>query len=788
MTSTTKIDVAKMPTLIRNRIPKAKETREDIIKELNNILNDEKATDTLKRAATDVLNRVNNGEYDIQVGDTFEANNDGKGPNLQENQEPKKTEEELEAERKAEEKRLAEVEKQVVKSAGDKNLKATKSKHKGTDGKEYTLYQEAFATGDREYKRLFFVKDGKLMELNNAQLVEQNKKLTLVKVNNNANMEAKAANAANVKNEVDDAREEAKDIPSTTYDINASRAKMKAAKESSEVIAEQIEAVKTGIQLRKDATRVKLEKFSEKLNNGWKAYVENYLDGEYTTYLSSTVQAKGANYDFEKGTFVERVLDQETDGTKFRDELAEKSMEDLLTEVLDSKDSKGKAIKVDLTNIGATTDDKGNLVGGVDLTQLKNITLEDNNETIGERGKQLSKALEVLNGYINVITPKRDATKSNLTNINSRIEGQEKIIEAQVEIIKKKLEAVKNTDKDGNETIDSDSVLLKAVEDGKVSIDDEEAENYSPQARAAMDRKILKEYTDIGIIIKTSAEGEGENAKTTYSLDFEAIAESLKKGENETEAAFAARKQRLKNNASAAQEAFERLDKRDAKLGNALTEIGKAAASITDRRAELVQGLQELAKYEVALAKLGSMTKDLQKMATQLNTTYDYLSDIDKFNEEADQKVGNKDTKGTMFYKEKKAEEDRTTEANTRAKKGEDRNQESRDAVEDSEKGDKQRTRTDNKDAGINKSSKGKSQKGADIATGGTGFNSKGRAVTTKIDKQKDAEAVVNRHDIRLGEYNALRKQYDPQKEEGDAPSPTAYNYNDSERRLLGLS
>ena len=727
-----------------------------VMEKLNKIANDSKLGAKVKEEAQALYDKLTaeiRGNNELQVGDSYQSRDVGQ-------EQDTKTPEQIAAEQKVAEAQRKAQEKIVVESVGEENLVET-GKTYNTGNGSYNLYQEAYATGDRKYQRLFYVgNDGKLMELQNAKLEKDG----LGRLDSNSPMEPKEVEDVEKLSALIVAKREwlNSPIPSVTFSKESAVKVFETAKQSAEIINKQVEALKTGLKLREDATRIDLDYFKRYTNKDtWKSEVNSYLNNTYKTYLNQVDgEVTGKNYDEKKETITDRVLG----GDKLSEEIGKKDLQTVVNEMLAGTtenpiDEKYK-INLSAVKIGKIPDpsdpEKTKDVT-LDVLKLVNIKDSDNNKTIVEKGESMVKAAATLQVTIDFLEKDEGSPikviKRNIANIKKRIKECESNIESYQSAYKEIISQKTN-----------DEERIKAAEDPNCKNKD-----ILEQAKYAKYRKLLRNQQDNLVVVKGKDGG--------YTLDFSGMTVDRLDGEDDE--AYQARLEKYKiqkNEGESDTEHKDRIEKLKqetetaykellklpgSNLKETINKIGKMSSAITDEREYLVKSLKTLGKYEIALDQLKDMKKNLAEKGEQLRAVGRGLSAVEAFDVAADPIVnGGENEKGRsvkgMYVQEGQDLEDAMTKAKARM----DEAATDTGTVETEMKSDVAREEDSKEDKKINEKVKSASSASTEKIVGGKKKSTKKKSFKTKNTTQDKKQTVIDNHDVANTYLNELRDKW----------------------------
>lgn len=461
------------------------------------------------------------------------------------------------------------------------------------------------------------------------------------------------------------------------------------AKCSAEVVLIQITALEKGIDLRDKATEIDQTVFQQYGDDSyWESVVENEeRHGGFSRDIASH-PVRGAEFDDDTRSIYERVLAAKDEASlPLVQEFLETSFRDNVLEATENDESQA----LDITS-----------VAGLDLTKLENLTTENSNKEISDRGEQLGKAAAEVEGGITVLNEKIDASLKNIADQNTRIAQQIQSATQHVNIIRDYIgEPNQAALRRYKENI---RVLQKLDFDNYNEYD--EADRYDVEMH---DRDLIGRYVDRRGILVSGQDGQ-------FTWAFDDIKDEAQRYQYER--------------------ALQRLMTIIPDIQEQINAIGAAKTDIKTCRQNAVGSLRDVEMCRVMVEQLTKMMNTLTSKSIQLTDMAQILASIDDFYESSE-------TRETSLYEsEVNNTQTATDRAQSKVGSANQHLEESGSAIND----DPTKTTTDDDDAGRNRDA------GRSVARG----TRRATQASPRITRQNDAQSFVS-------EYNrekALRENY----------------------------
>ena len=521
------------------------------------------------------------------------------------------------------------------------------------------------------------------------------------------------------------------------FNAEAFNKRISEAKYSADVVKAQTDALNIGIELRNRATKVDLaemKQYSGVDENGnptekWTNYVKNYIEHNfmYNNNIEST-EVKGIEYDVNKTPLKDRILtDKDKNGNTLEDVLKNSSLPEHLKRETATGDKPG----INLSN-----------VEGVNVLNLKNLTLENTNEQIGKVGESLRIASDKIDESLIILRQKLQASKENVTDQNNKIATQIITANSALNIIKSYVKVSKDDQEFLTEYAENkakiDNMKKPVTDEEGNEIGKEEYTSYQPFgryqfAREAEDKQIITTNFD------NLRFGKTQNGN--YVVDYVNIPAEEK---------------------AVVEGAMTRLMAKYPNIKDQLNSFGNSCEQIRKSRQGVIDGLKDVAKYEVLLNQLGEINQKLTAKSSTLLSISQNLEEIDTFNEAADKKAEN------MYQSEKTALTKATERADYKVGRTDEKGNQSREVLDE----DKDNTKYNDQDGR-------RSRKAGQKAAEGKKESDK---AATRVLSQMEASTAVAKHDRAVFDYNDALDAYKPVtakaiKSEADVPENLKEQY-----------
>ena len=491
---------------------------------------------------------------------------------------------------------------------------------------------------------------------------------------------------------------------------------------SADIVKAQTDALIIGTELRDQATQVDLaemKKYSGVDKNGdttqeWQNFVRNYVENDFIQNNSidgnsvNGTNINGDRYDNNKSPIKDRILnDENKDGYTLAEEVERTPFAQYL-----AKETKvGEEPGLNLNN-----------VEGVNVLNLENLTLENTNEQIGKVGESLAAAANKIDESVTILAGKRKASMDNVKHQNENIATQVTTANSALNIIKSYVKVSKDDQEFLTEYTENkakiDNMKKPVTDEEGNEIGKEEYTSYQPFgryqfAREAQDKQIITNNFDNLRFGKTN---EG------YVWDYIYIPEEEKES---------------------VEGAMTRLMNKYPNIKDQMQSLAKASEQITKSRQGVIDGLKDVARYEILQSQLGEIKQKLTDKSSELLSISQNLQEIDEFYEAADKKADK------MYESEKNSKTKATGRADYKVGRTDEKGNQSREVLGEDDDNtkfdagkDNRRTEKANKEA-----KRGKRE--SDKATG--------RVVT-----QQEKEAIVNKHDRAVYDRDDALRMYKP--------------------------
>ncbi len=486
------------------------------------------------------------------------------------------------------------------------------------------------------------------------------------------------------------------------------------AKSSADIVKAQTDALNIGIDLRNRATKVDLaemQKYSGVDKNGnptdeWSQYVRRYVENSFMRNNNiENTEVKGIEYDVNKASLRDRILNDTDNNDCTLQEVMEKSS---LPEHLRRETATGDKPGINLSN-----------VEGVNVLNLENLTLENTNEQIGKVGSSLSLAASKIDESLEILGQKLKASKENINDQNKKIATQIITANSARNIIKSYVSLSRDDQEFLTDYVENKNKVefIPDAEGNEISAD--EVTSYGQFgrwqfAREARDKEIITNQFD-NIRFGKTQDGQ-------YVWDYVNIPADERKS---------------------VESAMTRLMNKYPNIKTQMQSFASASEQITKSRQGVIDGLKDVAKYEILEGQLGEIKRKLTDKSSELLLISQNLEEIDAFYEDA------KNIEEKAYETEKNKLAKATDRADYKVGRTDEKGNASREVLGEDDDNTKFDASKDNRRSKKAKAKAEEGQKESNIAA-------------ERVITQREAEAAVKKHDRAAYDRDDALELYKP--------------------------